>query len=77
MKTTIYFIITCCISTGAFMAATNMKFPFPAFIVAFGIWAVFFWGWNRRSKKQAERRSQEQLFADYMRSKIRNDRRRI
>ena len=71
MKTVIYFILTCFISTGAFLAATNLKNPWPAFIVAFGIWALFFWGWNRRIKKQAERHSREQLFAEYMRSKLR------
>ena len=76
MKTVVYFILTCFISTGAFFAATNLKNPWPAFAVAFGIWAIFFWGWHRRVKKQAERRSQEQLFAGYMRSKIRNDRSR-
>ena len=75
MKTIVYFIFTCFISTGAFFAATNMKNPFPAFIVAFGIWALFFWGWNRRSKKQAERRSREQLFENYMRSNFRNTKR--
>ena len=71
MKTVIYFILTLFISTGAFLAATNLKNPWPPFIVAFGIWALFFWGWNRRIKKQAERRSREQLFAEYMRSKLR------
>jgi membrane protein implicated in regulation of membrane protease activity len=71
MKTAIYFILACFISTGAFLAALNMKNPWPAFIVAFGSWALFFWGWNRRVKKQAERRSGERLFADYMRSKLR------
>jgi len=71
MKTIVYFILTCFISTGAFFAATNLKNPWPAFAVAFGIWALFFWGWNRRAKKQAQRRFREQLFADYMRAKLR------
>jgi hypothetical protein len=75
MKTTFYLIATCFISFFAFMGALNMKNPFPAFGIAFGIWAVFIWGYNRRSKKDSERRSREQLFEDYMRSKIRNDRR--
>jgi hypothetical protein len=72
MKTIIYFIFTCFISTGAFFAATNMKNPWPAFAVAFGIWALFFWGWNRRIKKQADRRSRERLFENFMRAKLRN-----
>jgi hypothetical protein len=46
MKTAIYFIITCFISTGALLGATNAKNPFPAFAIAFGIWALL-------SKKQA------------------------
>ena len=71
MKTIIYFILTCFISTGAFLAATNMKNPWPAFTVAFGSWALFFWGWNRRLKKQAGRRSKERLFEDFLRSNLR------
>jgi hypothetical protein len=76
MKTFVYFILTLCISCGCLAAATNTKHPLFLFIAAFGIWLFFFWGWNSRIKKQAERRSQEQLFADYMRSKIQNDRTR-
>ena len=71
MKTAIYFIITCFISTGALLGATNAKNPFPAFAVAFGIWALFLWGYNRRSKKQAERRNRERLFEEYMREQLR------
>jgi hypothetical protein len=75
MKIAIYFVITLCISCGCMIAATNVKSPYALFTIAFGTWVLFFWGWNRRLKKQAERRYQEQLFADYMRSKIQNDRR--
>jgi len=53
-------------------AATNMKDPFPAFVVAFGIWALFFWGWRRRLKKAADRQALERQFRDYMRGKSRN-----
>ena len=53
MKTIVFFIITLCISCGCLIAATNTKASFPLFAVAFGIWFVFFWGWNRRLKKQA------------------------
>jgi hypothetical protein len=72
MKTAIYFIITCFISTGALLGATNAKNPFPAFAIAFGIWALFIWGYNRRSKKEAEKRNRERLFEDYMREQMRN-----
>lgn len=72
MKTAIYFIITCFISTGALLGATNAKNPFPAFAIAFGIWVMFLWGYNRRSKKEAERRNRENLFEDYIREQMRN-----
>ncbi len=72
MKTALYFIITCFISTGALLGATNAKNPFTAFAVAFGIWILFLWGYNRRSKKEAERRNRERLFEDYMREQMRN-----
>ena len=72
MKTAIYFIITCFISTGALLGATNAKNPFPAFAIAFGIWALFLWGYNRRSKKEAERRNRERIFEEYLRQQMRN-----
>jgi len=76
MRTTIYFILTCLISTGALLGGLHAKNPYPNFAIMVAIWALFIWGYNRRSKKESERRSQERLFADYMRSKISNDRRR-
>jgi hypothetical protein len=72
MKTIIYFILTCCVSTGAFFAATNMKNPFPVFTIAFSIWVLFFWGWHRRIKRRTVRRSMERQFEDYMRAKFTN-----
>jgi hypothetical protein len=71
MKTFVYFIITCFISTGALLGATNAKNPFPLFAIAFGIWGVFLWGYNRRSKKEAERRNKEKLFEQFMRDRFR------
>ncbi|MBD1385849.1 hypothetical protein IDJ75_11210 [Mucilaginibacter rigui] len=76
MKTTAYFIATCFISTFAFFGALGAKNPFPLFAVAFGIWALFLWGYSRRSKKDAAKRFQERLFNDYMRSKTRGSLRR-
>jgi uncharacterized membrane protein len=75
MKTAFYLIVTCLVSTGALMSALNMKDPFPAFAVAFGIWALFLWGCARRYRKIAEKRSRERLFEEYMRSKLGNDQR--
>ncbi|WP_183580316.1 hypothetical protein HDF18_13170 [Mucilaginibacter sp. X5P1] len=75
MKTAIYFIISCLISTGSLLGGLHAKNPFPNFAVVIAVWALFAWGYNRRSKKEADKRSGERLFAEYMRSKIRNDRR--
>jgi len=72
MKTAVYFIITLIISAGALLGALNMKNPFPLFAVAFAIWGLFLWAYNRRSKKEAQKRSQEQLFENYMRANLRN-----
>jgi len=72
MKTAIYFIITCFISTGAMMGALNAKNPFPAFAIAFGMWAWFLWGYNRRSKRETEKRNRERLFEEYLRKQPRN-----
>ncbi len=75
MKTAIFFIFTCFISTGAFMAALNLRNPFPAFAVAFGIWGLFIRFYIRRSSKQAERRHMERHFQEYMRHQLRRERR--
>jgi len=75
MKTAIYFIFSCFISTGAFLAALSGKHPFALYIVGFGIWALFLWSYSTRSKKEAERRNGERLFQDYMRAQTRNFRR--
>ena len=72
MKTAIYFIITCFISTGAMMGALNAKNPFLEFAIAFGMWVWFLWGYNRRSKKEAEKRNRERLFEEYLRQQLRN-----
>lgn len=66
MKTILYFIATCFISTVALLGATGMKNPFPNFGVAFGIWALFLWGYNRRAKKVAEREYRERQLQQYL-----------
>jgi hypothetical protein len=75
MKATIYFIFTCLISTGALLGALNAKNPFPAFIVAFGIWAVFLWGYSHRNKKRFEKNEMEQSFRNYIRTQHRKQNR--
>ena len=68
MKTFVYLVFTCFISTGAFMGALYSKTPFLLYAVGFGIWALFLWGLNRRMKKNAERRDRERYFNDFMRA---------
>ena len=75
MKTFIYLIFTCFISTGGFLGALNGRHPFVLYGVGFGVWAWFLWGLSRRMKKQAERRQREQSFEDFMRHQMRNFRR--
>ncbi|WDF80766.1 hypothetical protein PQ469_12185 [Mucilaginibacter sp. KACC 22773] len=72
MKTAIYLIITIFISTGALLGGLNMKNPLPAFLIGFGIWAVFIRGYLKRSREAAERRGNERLFQAHMRAFYRN-----
>lgn len=72
MKTIVYFLFSCFISTGAFIAALGAKYPLILYGVGFGIWALFLWGWNRRTKRDAVRRNGERMFQDYMRGQLRN-----
>ncbi|MGF7079632.1 hypothetical protein [Mucilaginibacter sp. UYCu711] len=74
MKTTFYFISTCFIATGFYMAAINSKNAVPGILVAFGLWALFFWGCDRRREKEAKKRERERLLAEYFR-RLYDDRR--
>jgi hypothetical protein len=67
MKTFVYLIFTCFVSTGAFMGALYSKTPLLLYAVGFGVWALFLWGVSRRMKKNAERRDMEQNFQNFMR----------
>lgn len=71
MKTVIYFVFSCLISTGALLGALHSKNPYPAFALAAGIWALFIWGYNQRSKKARQKNIREQVFQDYMRMQYR------
>ena len=75
MKTALYLIITCFISTGAMFGALGAKNPFPLFGIAFGIWALFIWGVVQRERESANRKGRERLFQEYMRSQLRHNRR--
>jgi hypothetical protein len=67
MKTVIYFIGTCFISTGFYMAAISSKTPQYGILAGLGIWVLFLWGCNQRAKKAAAKRERERLFDDYLR----------
>jgi hypothetical protein len=69
MKTFVYLIFTCFISTGCFMAALGSKTPLLLYAVGFGIWALFLWGCSNRMKKKAEKERDEQQFNEFMRTK--------
>jgi hypothetical protein len=56
MKTFIYFIATCFISTGIYFASLNGKHLTIGIALAIGMWAWFLWGYDRRMRKAEERR---------------------
>jgi hypothetical protein len=74
IKNIFYFIVTSCISTFAFWGSLGAKNPFPLYGVMLGVWALFLWGINNRMKKEAARKFNERMFAEYMRSKPRGNR---
>jgi hypothetical protein len=51
MKTFVYLIVTVFISVGSFMTAFNQKASTIPYVIAFGVWGLFFWEWYSRSKK--------------------------
>jgi hypothetical protein len=70
MKTFVYLVFTCFISTGAFLAAPGSKYPLLLYAVGFVTWTWFIRGWSKRSKRDASRRNGEQLFQEYMRGQL-------
>lgn len=74
MKTFVYLVFTCFISTGAFMGALYAQTPFILYTVGFGVWALFLWGVSRRMKRNTERRYQERQFNEFMRANRRQHR---
>jgi len=73
MKTILFFIFTCLVSTGAMLGALHEKNPFPNFAIAFGSWVLFIWSQGKRSRKRSRRQHNEQQFRDYMRNKYSDD----
>lgn len=71
MKNLVHFIFTILISTFAlFGALANKTNTWPCFAIAFGVWAVFLWRYNVRSKRaEMKRHLNEYQFREYMRWK--------
>jgi len=57
MKTFIYFIATCFISTGIYFASLNSKHIEIGIALAIVMWAWFLWGYDRRMKEADEKRN--------------------
>jgi prepilin signal peptidase PulO-like enzyme (type II secretory pathway) len=52
MRTFLYLIGTCFISTGAYLGALNSHYILTGYAIAFSVWALFFWSWDRRARIQ-------------------------
>lgn len=74
MKTAIYLILTCLVSAGSFLGAATMANPFPALGAGAGVWLLFLWSYQKRSRKAAQRKFQEHMFQQHMRSILHNPR---
>lgn len=72
MKTFFYLIMTSVVSTFAYFGAlgsNNRTTTLCCLGIVIGIWVLFFWCWNRRVKKEAQRRYREQIFSNHMRDR--------
>ncbi|WP_158829107.1 hypothetical protein [Mucilaginibacter lacusdianchii] len=69
MKNFVHLIFTFFISTIAFWGAlATRKDPWPCYAIAFGVWAIFLWRYQARSKRAAMKRQfEEYQFREYMR----------
>lgn len=56
MKTFIYLIATCFISTGICLATLNSGHIVSGYAAAIGLWAWFLWGCDRRKRKAGQKR---------------------
>ncbi|NHA02668.1 hypothetical protein G7092_02610 [Mucilaginibacter sp. HC2] len=57
MRTFIYFIATCFISTGIYFASLNSSHLAIGIAAAIALWAWFLWGYDSRMRKAEERRN--------------------
>lgn len=68
MKNFLYIVLFCFLFNCCYFGALNAKHPATLILVAFAIVVLFAWLMVSRHKKQAQRRQQEQLFEEFMRS---------
>jgi len=68
MKTIGYLTFTLLMSGSALYEAFRLKENISCFLLAAGIWILYFWAMNRRIRKTAARRMGERMFEEHMRS---------
>ena len=69
----IHLIFTFFISTMCLISALGNSYGWILYALTFAAWTCFFWTVYKRLKRKNERVAQEELFQEYMRSKIRRD----
>ena len=68
MKNFLYIVLFCFIFNCCYFGALNAKHPLTLILVAVATVVLFAWLMVNRHKKRMERRQQEQLFEEFMRS---------
>jgi hypothetical protein len=68
MKSVVFFLFVTFISCACFMTALGSSHPFLLYAIGFGVWVLFAWYLNRRTKRRTERREMEQQFQNHMRN---------
>jgi Flp pilus assembly protein TadB len=68
MKNFIYIVLFCFIFNCCYFGALNATHPLTLILVALVTVILFAWLMVSRHKKRTERRQQEQLFEEFMRS---------
>lgn len=61
MKTFVYLVFTCFISTGSFMCGLNSPSIWPGYLIGFAVWVWFAWNFDARQKRARERRNREKM----------------
>jgi hypothetical protein len=73
MKTFLHLIATFFVSTLALWGTLGKGNPWPCYGVVLAAWALFFWRYHCRLKREASRKHFEQaMFREYMRAQPRS-----